>query len=89
MKGSRFDHRGYEIYRNPVPVEILEEIEGKLTPRETTGYEFVVYHDGLPLDINVTALNRHLGLKEVKEWIDRQFATQAAAETDIVSAQSN
>lgn len=71
MKESTYDHNGYTIKRDPVPLEV----EGG----ETTVWEFTVHKNGDPIPIIVTAFDRKKGLRETRKRVDHFLHVSAEA----------
>jgi hypothetical protein len=67
---AEYEHHACTIVREPVPVQM----EGV----ETTGWKFTVQKDGYAIPVEVTAIDRKLGLRETRKRIDRYVADAAA-----------
>jgi hypothetical protein len=76
---AEYEHHGCKIERDPVPIEV-----GGV---ETTGWEFVIHKDGVPLPFIVRSVNRKLGLRETRKRIDR-FLAESATTVRIGDLQS-
>lgn len=70
---------GCEITREPVGID--------LPTGETTGWEFTVRRNGYPVPVVVTALDRKLGLNQVRKAI-RKYVAESAVEPVFPSVQS-
>jgi len=81
---AQFGHHGCTIIREPVPVQLEEPDE-----REITGWEFTALDPkGQAIPVNVTALDRHIGLEETKKRVENYLAS-ITAETAFDAAQMN
>jgi hypothetical protein len=70
-EGSGVKYHGFTINREPVPMMV----DGQ----EVTGWDFTVQDTlGNPIPVEVTARDRHVGLRETKKAVKRYQSNSAS-----------